>query len=411
VKKRRQAKKSRKQRAYGIPTRISSAPAAIATSSKFDASWQISSAKHRYLALSAVTNIVANNTYALRIPVTPWKSLVYYGYSGGASTHPNGSISHSQGLTEACKTYTHCRLKSFTLKFVGALPSTSKAKIGMVASLDPTIPTPSMDYISNFERNSTFTAWNPNDGNRIIKAVPNPKWYPIDPQFVAGTIGETDALVHFPGMVSVCAVGLTAGEDHQFEVEAEWEFRGREPFPTAANTYFTATNTTATTTNNSSNFFNLRRGASDIVYDSDAQRNYLPLRSGYHIVNLNMIAPSTAGTGLATVFTIHDQTGTDVSDKRSLVRNFVSNTGSSANQYINNTSTGAGTFTTNNADHVNLICLLGAQTGDVVRFAIDDDDTLVANMFSFQVSHTELDPRKALQVFQKFVPTATALPF
>lgn len=411
VKKRRQAKKARRQQASGIPTRISSAPAAIATSSKFDASAQIACVKHRYLAISAVNSIVTNNTYAVRIPVTPWKSLQFFGYSGGAATAPAGSTSHSQALTEACKTYTHCRLKNFTIKFVGALPSTSKAKIGIVASLDPTIPTPSMDYISNFEKNSTFTAWNPNDGNRSLRAVSNSKWYPIDPQFTASTTGETDAIVHFAGMVSICAVGLAAGEDHQYEVEAEWEFRGREPFPTSANTYFTSVNTTATTTNNSSNFMNLRRGSSEIVYDPDAQRNYLPLRSGYHVINMNMIAPSTGGASLSTVFTINDQSGTDVTAKRSLVRTTAGNVGSGGTQYINNTSTGTGTSTTTTSDHFNLFCLIGAQTGDVVRFAIDDDDILVANMFNFEVAHTELDPRKALQVFQKFVTTATTLPF
>ncbi len=156
---------------------------------------------------------------------------------------------------------------------------------------------------------------------------------------------------------------------------------------------------------------NLRRGASEVTYDPDAQRNILPLKSGYHVININMIAPTTATVALASTFIIVDQSGTDVTAKRCLVRFKAENVASGGSQYVNNTSTGAGTSTANNSDHSNLFALLGTQTGDVIRFAFDDDDTLVANMFNLCISHTELDPRKALAVFQKFVPTATTLPF
>lgn len=302
------------------------------------------------------------------------------------------------------------------MRFTGAVPSTATIKCYMAASRDPTVPYPPPSSFQNFEKSQISTAWNMSPQNRELNFVGNGKWMPIDTSVTSSSsTSAADKLIHFDGIMFLAIDGMTgAPGDIVFEVFADFEFRGRDPYDTTTFSAYTGTVTTSTTTQNDTNYRSFDRDMSPMFYSTLDTRNCVQLRAGLNLVTIQYYAPMSAGTTVARAYVIRDVADTDVSATRFLVKLDALAAGATAaagTQYLNNTVTGTGTSTTNNTDIVSFIALIRAIDGDYLTFYIDDDDTKVANQTISIVRVQTVRPDVALNFFQKFFPSATQLPY
>jgi len=383
-----------------------SVPGNVANIAIQDSSTQIKPNKQGYNLVTSWQGFTSAYNYGVcSFLVAPWMP-------NNQQFHNGINIGINKSLLQDSLTHTHYRIKKCRVFLNTSTPSTTNATVSISACKDPTLDIPSWDYFTTMEKSVQFSAWAPDAKERCldITDVVNKDWLKIDPS-VDFLSSAADKNLSCAGQFHLAILTSDTNFVAQFMLAIEVEFRGRNPFDSTPKVALSFTNPAASSTNVTSYYKTLDSLPIQLKYDNTNTKPQIPLKSGYQVFQLNVVACQTAGVTLAYATTIYDSGGNDVSASRTIVQMAAKAAAGTGAQYINNTGGTGGTSTTLAADQISIFLLIYGQPGDTLDFYATDSDTLTANRFISSMTLCGISRRKALEIIQGFTPSQATLPW